>query len=55
MLRIASVAPAIDHHQAIKIANLNVIVFNRLTDEIYKISGEGQDLGESIASGTTPE
>ena len=54
VLEIGSVEPKIRREHAVKISEVAPMVFWRITDEIYTLTGQGR-VGESSASGTTPE
>ena len=45
-LELGSVNPKIDHAQSVRVGAANSNVFYKLTNEITRLSGEGQTLGE---------
>jgi hypothetical protein len=54
VLELGSIDPKIKRENAVRVADVAPILFYRLTDEIYMLTGRGK-VGESIAFGTTPE
>jgi len=52
ILHLGSVDPIIEKSDAVKLAEVNGVVFQRITEQILILSGQGM-LGESKASGTT--
>jgi len=55
LLRLGSVDPVIVQRQAVRLARHWPVTFYALTNRILELTGEGPDLGESSASGQTPE
>jgi len=53
MLHMGSVEPEIEKEDAVRLARVYPTLFSNLTDAIMLLTGEGQKLGESKASGTT--
>ena len=55
VLELGSVEPKLPRRQAVKLAKYYPITFYQLTNKILELTGHGPDLGESNASGVTPE
>jgi hypothetical protein len=53
MLVIGTVDPEIEKEDAVRLAKRFPILFDQITGEIMMLTGAGQELGESSASGTT--
>ncbi len=54
VLELGSIEPKIKRENAVRVADVAPMLFYRLTDEIYMLTGRGK-VGESSAFGTTPE
>lgn len=53
IMEIGTVDPRLERDVCVKISEVNSMLFQKITDEIMLLSGEGQKLGEPNASGTT--
>lgn len=55
ILRLGSVDPLMAQRQVVRLSRHWPVAFYALTNKILELTGDGPDLGESSASGQTPE